>query len=436
MNEKVRSINTYINNVATVLPEQKFTADCITVEHRSGNPKRDFLFVNKVQGKHIPTLPSKTISMCNELAAIVNKGIKKYASDDICDFKVLVVGFAETATAIAECTAWGLECLRDVILTTREPRMDEKANKLLTFEEEHSHATTQNIYYDKNKSLSEVAADFKKYDYVLFIDDEISTGNTIINFMKAFKALNLNSKLRFGVASICNWQSEKDQETFKQYGIDRFFLLGGELINKDVKMEVPDENIVGVSSLRYNKPNNIHVHRVETDGDSFLSNRLVHSPDYTSNHEIDVVEEIYKNILNDGNTNKTVRVIGTEEFMYLPLKVALNLEKSGYNVKYHATTRSRIDIMSPMSMSDIEDYDFTGHNIFNELMREDVINSSFRVPSIYEKGRDTYIYNIQQGVDTVIIITDAVPSKETMLYYTNMFDELCICNDVHFIIVE
>ena len=27
----------------------------ITVEHRSGNKKREFLFVNKNQGKHIPT---------------------------------------------------------------------------------------------------------------------------------------------------------------------------------------------------------------------------------------------------------------------------------------------------------------------------------------------------------------------------------------------
>ena len=89
-----------------------------------------------------------------------------------------------------------------------------------------------------------------------------------------------------------------------------------------------------------------------------------------------------------------------------------------------------------MSISDIENDAISDEDFFRKITRADVINSSFKVPSFYEEGRDTYIYNIQDSIDTTIIITDAEPSEETMRYYANMFEELCICNDVHFILVK
>ena len=51
-------------------------SDCmqgkIIVEHRSNNPKRDYLFVNRLQCKHIPASPTAMINMCKILANNVN----------------------------------------------------------------------------------------------------------------------------------------------------------------------------------------------------------------------------------------------------------------------------------------------------------------------------------------------------------------------------
>lgn len=423
MNEKaVRSIDTYVDNVEKATKEQKFDKDRITVEHRSNNTKRDFLFVNKVQGKHIPTKPSQTIEMCKELASVVGKGIRKGAM-------VLVVGFAETATAIAELVASNLMTPTDIVLTTREPRMDERARKLLTFEEEHSHATTQNIYFNKNKTLEEQAEELKKYDYVLFVDDEVSTGNTIINFIKAFKSLNINNNLAFGVASVCNWQSPKDQERFKKHHIDRFFLLGGELKSKEMKMEVPSKNILGLLGLRYSKPIHTNIHKVKTDT-RLEDYRLLHSVDKFNGIEDTVVKKLHDdNIIN--SKNKKIRVIGTEEFMIIPLKVALKLEEDGYDVKFHSTTRSKIDIISPVAIDDVESYTSTD----KARLPDDVINSGLRLPSIYDRERNTYIYDIRETIDTIIFITETHVSIDISKYYTNLFSELGLCYDVHFVVV-
>ena len=49
-------INAYIDNIEY---HANGLEDIIVVEKRLNNPKRDFLFVNKHQGKHIPTSPTK-----------------------------------------------------------------------------------------------------------------------------------------------------------------------------------------------------------------------------------------------------------------------------------------------------------------------------------------------------------------------------------------
>ena len=147
------------------------------MEHRSNNPKRDYLFVNKIQCKHIPAKPSEMINMCYELANKVNERIEEIGQLNR-DDKILVVGFAETATAIAGFVADKLKYNNYLIRTTREDIDD--AIPLLTFEEEHSHATTQMLFTHSG----DLRLRLDKFKMVLFVEDEISTGNTICNFIK------------------------------------------------------------------------------------------------------------------------------------------------------------------------------------------------------------------------------------------------------------
>ena len=106
------------------------TLDLIVAVKRENNPKREFLILNKFQGKHLPAVPSKAFRMFEELGEKVKATIGEE--------KVLVIGFAETATAIGTKVATYLQmpCMQ----TTREviPNVE-----YLFFSEEHSHAMEQ-----------------------------------------------------------------------------------------------------------------------------------------------------------------------------------------------------------------------------------------------------------------------------------------------------
>ena len=159
-----------LENYVTILQNNSSYSpdEIISVCKRVSNPKRDFLFVNHLQGKHIPVSPLQTFKLYGELVQAITNAINP-------NEKVLVIGFAETATAIGHFIAATLPNAFYHMQTTRE--IIEGTKPLVEFKEEHSHATQQVLYA--------TIEEFSKYDRILFVDDEISTGNTILNFIYA-----------------------------------------------------------------------------------------------------------------------------------------------------------------------------------------------------------------------------------------------------------
>ena len=66
----------------------------VAVAKRENNTKRNYLVVNRLQGKHVPVSPGEAMQMFEELAAAARE---RYGAE-----RTLVIGFAETATAIGE----------------------------------------------------------------------------------------------------------------------------------------------------------------------------------------------------------------------------------------------------------------------------------------------------------------------------------------------
>ncbi len=379
-----RELNNYIDNIVV----KDGYEDIITVEHRSNNPKRDFLFVNRNQCKHIPSSPTQFIKMCCELSEIITNNVK---ADNI-----LVIGFAETATAIGTMLGIALPNAKYIMHTTREEVLGSK--EIITFEEEHSHATTQKLL-----GFEGVAYDFSKYDYILFVDDEISTGKTILNFIDAFEK-QLNSKAKYGVASICNWQSEDNIQKFSNKGIDRFYLISGQLKDDKKKLDLRDKQIIE----NFKTFDNSKKHMIETVGFGdkiFKACRLGHSKNLAvagCNYIQGLMSGYHK-----------IRIIGTEEFMHIPIVVGNALESSNHEVICHATTRSKIDVVEDDSRTESE-----------------IIKCRYELPSAYEKDRKTYIYNTNEPVDAVIVITDT-PNREQLELFINELKKCVNCkNDI------
>lgn len=354
----------------------------VGIAERDNNIKRNFLYVNKLQGKHIPASPGEILELFIQLGKTID--IEK-------NEKVTVIGFAETATAIGATVASYLGEDIHYIHTTRETRIGIK--NIIDFEEEHSHATEQRLYcIDPNKYIINA-------NRLIFVEDEISTGQTIINFVQALKDKKyIRDDKTIEVATIINGMVESDQNRFDEFNIKPYSLIKiisdkqilAFPMNKSISKEMPNINT-----------NSPIVEQYEIKGK--IDPRL---GVYTNVYEtaIKELEDSILDIINDKMSEDTkLLVLGTEEFMYPAIKVGYSIEKKWNNkVRVHATTRS------PILPKAEEDYP---------------IKSGFKLKSFYEDSRKTFIYNLDY-YDKVIIISDTDSQENWNLGLNSLVDKL------------
>ena len=345
--------------------------DIVNICKRKNNSKRDFLFVNSLQGKHIPASTNRFFKLYDGLVSIITATLSE-------EERVVVIGFAETATAIGQYLAMALPNCCYYMQTTRE-RLDNLGDSLLEFEEEHSHATEQFLYGDIHR--------IENCDRIIFVDDEISTGNTVLNFIRAIQSHCNSEAKRYSVASLLNWQDDEWTEKFKQLGIDTYYVLRGKIKDINAKVSIPASNDAQVCDCIANNTNftnfysdsfGYHIERSGFVPTSFFK--------YYDKVFTDVVLQMLPSV---PDYEENVLVLGTEEFMFTPMVVAQIFEDvSQANVWFHATTRSPIETSEETSYA---------------------INKRYKIASCYDIERITYIYNLQK-YDKVYIITDVLPN--------------------------
>lgn len=355
--------------------------DIIHVEHRSNNPKRDYLFVNRIQGKHIPTRPSEFMGMVDKLVNAIAETTRNE--------KILVIGFAETATALGNAIAAKLS---NCVYYTQTTRENIELEPIVAFEEKHSHAVEQVIYSEK--SLAEI-----DFTYVLFVEDEISTGTTILNCIAQLNTIVQGKK--YGVASVCNWQNEGSQGLFEEKGIDRYYLISGELLDKDIKMGIREDDIEDNVDNTDISINTTHTDSMRLISDNYKNERI----GYTEYDIKPLTDTVCSFITHSINRKDKVLILGTEEYMFIPLMIAYQLEENGVDVKCHASTRSSIDILK------------NSKDCSKELV------SKVKIPSAYESARNTYLYNLEY-YDKIFIITDANTYDKFLISISKIFNEL------------
>lgn len=184
-------------------------SDLVRAARRDNNTKRPYLLVNPAQGKHIPVEPHTALSVFGALGEQVRQAIPDGQS-------VLVIAFAETATAIGAAIAAALPGTVYFMQTTREnvPNTD-----YLYFSETHSHATEQRLC---TRGLDEV---LPKVQHIVFAEDEVTTGNTILHLIDALCARYDLAHITFGVASLLNGMTPESWEVYQSKGIWTRYLL-------------------------------------------------------------------------------------------------------------------------------------------------------------------------------------------------------------------
>ena len=111
-------------------------------------------------------------------------------------------------------------------------------NKLSEFCEEHSHATEHFLYGNP-----------QKFDRIVLIDDEFTTGNTALNFILELKK-NLGVK-EYTLLSILDWRNEESIEKLKNFEIENKVIIQCASILKGI-IEI-DGDINSISNIYNNK---------------------------------------------------------------------------------------------------------------------------------------------------------------------------------------
>lgn len=394
--------------------------DLVRIAKRENNNKRKYLVVNRLQGKHIPVEPHEALAMFRALAGSL-KG--KYEKE-----KLLVIGFAETATAIGAAVA--AELGADYMQTTREVIPDVE---YLFFSEEHSHATEQKLVKDDIDRVIDTV------DRIVFVEDEVTTGKTILNIINIL-IQKYSERIKFTVASVLNGMDGTALETYQKRGIELFWLVktnhaaytevaesykgdGSYIVCKDDGAPESDICVIGQLENRILEKDVLDKKAVksdkgncpESDGMVFIkTNRYMDTrrkidPEGYAEYCEWLHQEIIRQI--DLDSVQNLLVLGTEEFMYPALYVADRLEAQGKAVRFHATTRS------PIAVSTEEDYP---------------LHTRYQLKSLYDCKRTTYVYDLQK-YDTVVIITDAKGEMAEGIY--SLVHALKLCGNERIVFV-
>lgn len=340
------------------------------------NKKRSFLFVSKVLGKHLAVDPKVCLltgyllamrymemvhrHMDPRIWAVVD-AIKtnKNVSDMLRSLEenpiilprpVTCVGFAETATALGHAVFAAFKNKVRYIHTTRE--QIENMTSVIHFEEEHSHATSHRVYALEHHF-------FNDNNETILVDDEITTGKTAINIIRTMKAA-YPAKKAFTIVSILDWRTPEDCERYRELEkelditihsvslVDGTIHVTGQPILQEETLGSTlvcgDQHISYLSiEEMMDKEMYVHKHSISASGTTNRSPYLKATGRFGITKE---EEEVYaKTFQKAGAYLQTFRkgkrtlVIGTGEFMYIPMKIASYM---GDGILYQSTTRSPI----------------------------------------------------------------------------------------------
>ena len=340
------------------------------------NKKRGFLFVSKVLGKHVPNDPFVPLLAGAALAVqFLSRihGVKHVDTQAIIQSlksnedtksvyetvrkrpllslpeESLFIGFAETATGLGHAV-FSLFDKANYLHTTRE--QISLLASVLNFDEEHSHAVNHRCYPLDSELI-------KAPKTIILVDDEITTGKTALNIIRAIHAKF--PKTHYVVLSLLDWRTAEDRAKFRKLEqqldikILTTSLMEGEIVvsgdpvneqsehvNQAVKQDISEAHVYPEVKF-LNLIDLVSVSSEDSSGYKNVSPYLSFTGRFglstSDNQEIlPLAREIGEELKHDRRGKKTL-CLGTGEFMYFPMLISAYM---GKGISFHTTTRSPI----------------------------------------------------------------------------------------------
>ncbi|MFD8641803.1 phosphoribosyltransferase [Streptomyces zaomyceticus] len=299
------------------------------------NPKRAHLLVSSVLGKHVPQRPS----VVHGAGLDLGRRVRALLGDEEAARSV-VLGYAETATALGHAVADGLG-LAPYLHSTRRP-VDGVA-RAGGFEESHSHATSHLLLPEDPKLL---AGDGP----LVLVDDEFSTGNTVLNTVRALH--ERYPRDRYVVVALVDMRSAADLGRLDAFAAEigaRVDLISGAagtvrlpegVLEKGRALVAAHEAPYQPAAAPARGPAAV---RVALDWPEGLPDGGRHgfTPDHRERLET-ALPALADRVGQALDGARRPLVLGFEELMYAPLRLGTALEDAGHDVRYSTTTRSPV----------------------------------------------------------------------------------------------
>lgn len=314
------------------------------------NPKRRFLFVSKVLGKHVPVRPSTMERAYRDLADKIRQ--IDPAGPMVC------LALCETATGLGE-GVW------DALLREGADAMFVHSTRsafplplAFRFEEAHSHAVEHLLYRPRGREEQEI---FDQARTLILVDDEISTGRTMREIAQAY--LSHNPGLgRVIVVTLTDWVAGEVWDALWEgfpCEVERTSLLRGryEFLRSATIPVAPPARMEDLPERR--------------------AVLLPEGPRFGILSPSRIPEAWLQGLGVPGSGR--ILVLGTGEFHHVPFRFARELESRGWDVRYQSSTRSPI---------------LVGHAIESVLAFQDHLG----------EGGANFLYNVRPGqYDRVLI---------------------------------
>ncbi|MGW7067366.1 phosphoribosyltransferase [Streptomyces sp. NPDC054855] len=378
------------------------------------NPKRAHLLVSNVLGKHVPQLPSVVYAAGRDLGVRVRALL-----GDAEARRAVVLGYAETATGLGHCVADGIG-LAPYLHSTRRPV--DSVRRAGGFEESHSHATSHLLLPEDPRLLTRDGP-------LVLVDDEFSTGNTVLNTIRALH--ELYPRERYVIVALVDMRSPRDQGRLADFAreigarVDLITTASGTVSLPDGVLEKGQalvEEYEEASALPAPRKEGGSVTRVDLGWPAGVPDGGRHgfTPEHRAALEAalpgmaDRLAQALAPTAVPGTPQDSpaapqdspgtpqgparVLVLGFEELMYAPLALGVALEQrlpaGSAEVRYSTTTRS------PVLAVDDPGY----------AIRSRLVFPAHDAPA--DGPGDRYAYNVAGGgFDAIVLVVDSVGDR-------------------------
>ena len=323
------------------------------------NPKRAFLFVSKVLGRHIPVAPSIMRHVFTDLASLVPDNLPE---------PILVIGMAETAVGLSAGVHQALQTRYPNALLLNSTRHaqhnDAKGNShtlLTTFSEDHSHASQHLIYQSADKATQVQLLASKT---LIMVDDEASTGNTCVNVVTALRNAGLDQLQQVHLTTLVDWSLNQHQGAADSDNADSEDVVSDQIAKRLPNIKFQRHHLLSGAWTWTNAPNPEPIKMPSVDTTEAGSHMLGDTgnwgrfPTLDSTNGFDDYLLRFQTAFNVSNMQtqfekgrfdkeqlpQRILVLGSNEFVWFPFLLAEWLETQTQNstVNFSALTRSPI----------------------------------------------------------------------------------------------